>query len=173
MQSLCADNDLCPKIMEAWFCEKGAAIVMEALDETAGALFNKYKSVRVRMIILGSVMGLLNRLHALGIAHGDSHLSNVMVKETPMTLGYKMSYEGQRDLAKSGEYGEYIIKRYRYYFIDMGQSMKSSKLDVLLRDYSELQRAFRHEPVYEVYDDFLEAFIKMSREELKIKHWTD
>ena len=154
--------------MEAWFCEKGAAIVMEALDETVSSLFDRHESVTVRMMILGSVMGLLYRLHAMGIAHGDAHLDNIMVKETPMTEEYIKSHIEAIDtfLDIDREYGEYGIKRYKYYFIDMGQSIKTSDSNVLVNDYWALLEEFQSNPANFIYDEFLQGFIKTAKGEI-------
>ena len=109
IQNECAFLGLCPKIQDAWLCDKGGAIVMEIYELTVKQLLLKYKTLIVRNKILAHILALVDKLHLNGIYHGDLHLDNIMVKSTKKIVG---------------NYNKNVLfelKNYKYHFIDFGK----------------------------------------------------
>jgi serine/threonine protein kinase len=118
----CSGYKLCPKIVDHWECENGYVFIIEALNVTMDSLIRRNINDGFRLDrLISSMMGLLSRLHAKGISHGDTHLGNIMV-----------SYD-MNDVDN--------IDSYKYYFIDMGNAgplLRGTSLYRILDDYTTL-----------------------------------
>lgn len=138
IQNECSNLGLCPKIVDAWFCEEGGAIVMSVFDITIANFLLIFKNSLIRQMILANIIVLLEKLHIHGIYHGDLHLNNIMVKGNFINTS-KMSEE---EFFKS--------EKYEYFLIDFGKSGKFEKMD----DYH----------IYRDYDNILGHLLEMVNE---------
>ena len=160
IQELCSDNGVCPSIIEAWTCKNGGTFVMEKLDESMAELFDKYTSDNVRYMIIAASLGILNKLHSLGIVHGDAHGGNIMVKSNPMTE--KEIYAGFiRRPSKLTETHIYHNQRYKYYLIDMGRSYITDDREDYLEDFfmigGVLSRSGGSNNIVDMVNSFIES----------------
>lgn len=128
MQKKAAEAKLALPIVDSWTCKGGGIMIMRALKQTARNLLLSYPNNVVRSKILGTVVGLILKLHSIGMYHGDTHLNNFMVT---FDMGDRQEAEEDYVVYKdSGEIDEdktdweklYIDTNYRFYFIDMGAS---------------------------------------------------
>lgn len=121
IQEKCSSLGMCPKIIDAWICQEGGAIVMSLFEMTAEQMLLKYKSDHIRNIILVNIISLVDRLHTNGIYHGDLHLNNIMVQsqKPPSPLRGDVLTEKM----------EYDSHDYKFYFIDFGKSGLFSSMD--------------------------------------------
>lgn len=161
LQNDCSKLSLCPKVLDSWFCKNGGAIVMGALHLPVRKLIMQYTDIGVRLIILGTILGMIQKLHLNNIYHGDTHLNNIMVH-------FDQNADIEEDMTEKEKYKEY---NYRYLFIDMGRSGYISeaedKKDVIREDYVKLTTDINN-----LYDnntsdsglklilEFLESFLK-------------
>lgn len=147
IQIECAKYELCPKIIEAWLCEKGGTFIMEKLDKTLEDLFKMYRSQEALYVLAGIVMGMLTKLHKLRIYHGDIHPNNIMVKSYPMTNEeIRRTYLIPKHISiteyKFSDLDQIHIQRYKFYFIDMGKSNFTDDYAMEIADFSDLEDMF-------------------------------
>jgi hypothetical protein len=102
----CANADLCPKV----YYSSDDEFIMDKLDLPVDELFNQYKDPVVNELIVKSIFDLVDRLHQIGLVHGDPHLGNIMVKDQNPNV------DPDRTLPEIERYNQH---NYRYYFIDI------------------------------------------------------
>jgi len=157
IQNMCAKHGICTEIIDAWYCDGGAVIVMRKLDKTLQMLFDEYKSDDIRMMILGSVMGLFNRFHGLNMYHNDIHLDNIMVKSYPMPARIiEEKFRGKT----IGEIEKYQIQGYKFYLIDVGGTAITDDKSWMDSDYNNLRISFeKDDGIDKKYELFMKEFI--------------
>lgn len=114
-------------VADYWFCETGGVMIMKKLKQTVSELFNEYKTIGVRLTILGACMGLISKLHRNEYYHGDLHFSNIMVDYDHSVTPKNIKNERSR----------YEKMGYRYYLIDFGSSgtFPSLRPNAIKHDY--------------------------------------
>jgi hypothetical protein len=119
LQAKISKFGLAPQVIDSWTCTTGGVIVMKSMKQTVNSLIRQYTSSMVRHIIVGSCLGIIDKLHSRGYYHGDSHLKNIMVdyKEDDMIEAEDAFEDGEVD-----EIEKYKLVGYRYYFIDLERS---------------------------------------------------
>jgi hypothetical protein len=88
---------------------------MDGLDFTVSELFEQYWDPNVNGLIVKSLFDLLDRLHQIGLNHGDLHLDNIMVKDG----NPKLEHFNEEHNIQMSEIERYNHHNYRYYFIDI------------------------------------------------------
>ena len=110
-QTKCANAGLCPKV----YYSSETEFIMDRLDLTVSDLFERYWDPNVNGLIVKSLFDLLDRLHQIGLIHGDLHLDNIMVKDENPELE---RFNEEHNIPMS-ELERYNHHNYRYYFIDL------------------------------------------------------
>jgi len=121
LQNSCAAIGLCPGVTDAWFSLTGGVMVMDLYEMTARQLLLKYTDITDRQKILANIVTLLDKLHRLGIYHGDLHLDNIMIRENNAS-------------------SKYTDSNYVYSFIDFGKGGRFDRMDSqrIHNDYIEI-----------------------------------
>lgn len=110
-QKKCAENGLCVDVDDWWDCSSGdgGVIITRMLDKTIKTYLTEI-SQDEQIQVVKIVLEMIQKLHTLGIKHGDLHLGNIMTD-----------------------------KYNRLYFIDMGKSSGIKKTayssDSVMPDY--------------------------------------
>ena len=131
----CANAGLCPKV----YYSSETEFIMDRLDFPVSKLFEQYDDPIVNELIVKSLFDLLDRLHQIGLIHGDLHLENIMVKDGNPGL--------KEDLPIS-DLERYRQHDYSYYFVDLsGDETVQTPLDYLfLNDWGALIEYLPHRP---------------------------
>jgi len=83
IQMIAAGHGLAPTIHEIWNCKNNAMLIMDRITGITLQAFLKdpTKDDSTKTRIIKKVSDAIENLHLIGIAHGDLHLENIMVKE--------------------------------------------------------------------------------------------
>jgi len=154
IQQAISKFDLAIPVIDSWFCEDGGVLVMRSLKKTVSALLEEYKTIKVRLMILGECLGLIAKLHRYQYYHGDLHLSNIMVNYTEPANVAKTS---------KNEYSKYKSHNYKYYLIDFGFAGNFPDFSQIRNDYrimleSILDESERDESLSPLYA-FLRSYV--------------
>ena len=133
-QAKCADAGLCPKV----YYSSKTEYIMDKLDFTVSTLLRQYRDPVVNELIVKSLFDLLDRLHQIGLVHGDLHFANIMVKDENPELE-RLNEEHNIQMSEIERYNQH---NYRYYFIDLSGIQKppgtSPSDDMFLDDWDLL-----------------------------------
>jgi hypothetical protein len=97
-------------------------IVMESLDLTV-TKFREVVGNQYNSFIKGKVIELFNRLHDIGILHGDAHSSNIMFNLTEEGKKAYISYERKKPFSIPDRNGDFYGSLQSLMFIDFGKSV--------------------------------------------------
>ena len=147
VQNACAVYNLCPTIQDAWISPNGGVMVMNLYKMTAKQLLLQFDNILDRIQILANIITLLDKLHRIGVYHGDLHLDNIMV-----------DYQPYDDITNTSKY---IDTNYRYSFIDFGKGGRFTNMDDkhIYDDYVEVAAHLRD--LCDEYEGFDELYKHM------------
>lgn len=80
-QDLASRHKLALPVVDSWFCGNGGTIVMKRLQKSLKDLVLEADTQEAISYIM-TAFGMLEKLHSLGIIHGDPHSENYMVRVT-------------------------------------------------------------------------------------------
>jgi serine/threonine protein kinase len=131
ISKLMSDEGLGPKIYDMSLNEKEGIIIMDKFDSNLVQLMLKYKTDRtIKMLdIINNVTIIVNKMHLLGIYHGDLHLRNILYKKT----------------------GGVIISDFGYSLLTTSQELKDSEL-THLDGFKEIYKLINDESL-KIYDE--------------------
>ncbi len=134
----CADAGLCPRVVDAWYCDDGGSYILPLLNLTVFDLLHKYKTRNIRWKIFGEILVLVSRIHDEDIVHNDLHFKNIMVTEKILTKKEDDHIEKQK-LPINVENLRYKYSDYKYYLIDFGLAKNITKSN----KYSEISKEYK------------------------------
>jgi len=81
IQNILAQHGIAVPIVDSWRCGSNVVSVMKTLKRTVKQILLETRSEEEFMKSLDAYFDLLNRMHAVGYVHMDTHLDNCMVDE--------------------------------------------------------------------------------------------
>lgn len=118
-QKKCAENGLCVDVDDWWDCSSGdgGVIITRMLDKTIKTYLIEI-SQDEQIQVVKNVLEMIQKLHTLGIKHGDLHLDNVMVDKDGklyfIDMGHSMNIKKTRYYSQSAmsDYWKFIMNIY-------------------------------------------------------------